>query len=242
MSFASAIELYCGRYQDVLAHVAVVDCVITDPPYGKDTHAGADDGVAGDALPDGSTRIAIEYDFWTPADVEAFVDFWAPRTRGWFACMTSDDLVPAYKAAYRAAGLYAFAPVSIIQPRPRMLGDGPGSWTVHMCVARPRTKEFASWGSRPGSYPSYCDKTGICAGAKPLSTMREIVRDYSRPGELVCDPCAGGGTGLLAAAIEGRRALGSERDPDRYAKALQRFAGEYQKVPTGQQSLFGESR
>ena len=57
--------------------------------------------------------------------------------------------------------------------------------------------------------------------------MRAIVRDYSEPGDLVCDPCAGGGTTLLAAVIEGRRAIGAERDPDTFAKAVARLRRGY---------------
>jgi DNA modification methylase len=45
------------------------------------------------------------------------------------------------------------------------------------------------------------------------------VRAYSRTGELVCDPCAGGGTTLIAAAQEGRQAVGCELDATTYAAA-----------------------
>ena len=57
--------------------------------------------------------------------------------------------------------------------------------------------------------------------------MRALVRDYTRPGDLVCDPCAGGATTLLAAAIEGRRAIGAELDPSTHAKAMRRIARGY---------------
>jgi DNA modification methylase len=68
-------------------------------------------------------------------------------------------------------------------------------------------------------------------GAKPLDLMRAIVRDYARPDDLVCDPCSGGATTLIASVIEGRRAIGSELDPVTHAKALNRIAtsGEIEK-------------
>jgi site-specific DNA-methyltransferase (adenine-specific) len=64
-------------------------------------------------------------------------------------------------------------------------------------------------------------------GGKPLWLMQQLVRDYSRPGDLVCDPCAGGATTLIAAAIEGRRAVGAELDPTTYRKAQARIAKGY---------------
>ena len=53
--------------------------------------------------------------------------------------------------------------------------------------------------------------------------MRAIVRDYTRPADLVCDPCMGGGTTALAAYMEGRRFVGAECDPATYAKARTRI-------------------
>jgi hypothetical protein len=64
-------------------------------------------------------------------------------------------------------------------------------------------------------------------GGKPLWLMRELVRDYTKPGNLVCDPCAGGGTTLIAASIEGREAIGAELDTETHNKAQARIAEGY---------------
>jgi DNA modification methylase len=64
-------------------------------------------------------------------------------------------------------------------------------------------------------------------GEKPLSLMRTLVRDYSRPDDLVCDPFAGSGTTLLAAAMEGRSAIGAEMDPKTYELAVRRLSKGY---------------
>jgi hypothetical protein len=137
--------------------------------------------------------------------------------------LTDDMLAPLWRSAYAAAGLLDFAPVPVIQKRPRLIGDGPSSWAVWMMTARPRSRAFATWGCLPGAYEAPTDKTGIVAGAKPLGLMRAIVRDYSRPGDIVVDPCAGGGTTLLAAVMEGRRAIGAEVDPATWTKAVARL-------------------
>jgi DNA modification methylase len=60
-------------------------------------------------------------------------------------------------------------------------------------------------------------------GGKPLSIMLEIVRDYSRAGDTVCDPTSGGATTLIAAHTLGRRAIGAEMDPVTAAKAQARI-------------------
>jgi site-specific DNA-methyltransferase (adenine-specific) len=50
--------------------------------------------------------------------------------------------------------------------------------------------------------------------------MQQIVRDYSRPGMLVADPCAGHATTLVAALQSGRRVWGAECDPAAHAAAV----------------------
>lgn len=57
---------------------------------------------------------------------------------------------------------------------------------------------------------------------KPLPLMRELVRDFTSPGETIFDPFAGSGTTLLAAVLEGRRAEGCEVIPRHAASARAR--------------------
>lgn len=227
------MTLHLGRWQDTLNGV-VCDALITDPPYGSRTHSGhdrAEEQVR--SLTGQATRTPLAYSHWTADDVRAFVSSWAPRCRGWFCALTSHDLVPAYEGALGACNRLTFAPLPIIQKRPRLVGDGPASWTVYLVVSRPRGAPFSAWGCLPGAYFSHCEKDGVVAGAKPLALMRSVVRDYSRPGDLVCDPCAGGGTTLLAALTEGRRAIGSEMDPITHAAAIQRLDRGYTPVLPG---------
>ncbi|WP_101616561.1 DNA methyltransferase [Bifidobacterium margollesii] len=43
--------------------------------------------------------------------------------------------------------------------------------------------------------------------------MRWLIRTYTQPGDPVVDPFAGSGSTAVAAALEGRRCLAVERDP-----------------------------
>jgi site-specific DNA-methyltransferase (adenine-specific) len=71
---------------------------------------------------------------------------------------------------------------------------------------------MAAWGTLPGAYVVKRSARPVIPGDKPEVLMRAIVRDYSRPGELVCDPCAGAGTTGVACLREGRRFSGGEID------------------------------
>jgi site-specific DNA-methyltransferase (adenine-specific) len=226
------IELRLGRWEDVLADVGEVDALISDPPYSERTHKGHEEGSA--SANDSAGRRLLNYRHWTPDDVRTFVDAWAPRTRGWFVALTDHILSPAFEAALEAHDRYVFAPLQFMAPgsRVRIVGDGPSLWTVTIVVARPRKLPYSAWGALPGGYvlpPEQNERknTPGVIGGKPLWLMRALVRDYTRPGDLIVDPCAGGATTLLAAAIERRRAIGAEMDPDTHAKAAKRLARGY---------------
>lgn len=232
----SPIDLRLGRWQDVLADVTTCDAVICDPPYSGVTHDRHDGGAGfvresrplvrsnGKIEPPAAPRRGLNYNAWTGDDVRAFVDSWAPRCRGWFVAFTSHDLCADYTVALEAHDRYVFAPLPFFSPgsRVRLSGDGPSSWTCWIVVARPRHAPYAKWGTLPGGYmvpPERCE----VVGGKPLALMRAIVRDYSRPGDLVCDPFVGSGTTALAALSEGRRFVGSEQKPEHYEIARRRL-------------------
>jgi len=58
---------------------------------------------------------------------------------------------------------------------------------------------------------------------KPPALMESLVRDFTDPGELICDPFAGSGTTGVACLRLGRRFIGWERDPKYHAVAVKRL-------------------
>lgn len=208
-----------------------VDCIITDPPYSERTHAGH--AIAAEALPG---RADLGYGHITTADAEQWGEEWARRVRYWLVVMCDHVLWPHWESGAKAAGLYTFPPVfaGITAMTVRVAADGPASWGVWMMVARTarpmrddfgringQGKRVAGWGSLPGLYVASRDPG--YTGGKPLPLMQQIIRDYSREGMLVADPCAGHGSTLVAAKGAGRRVWGAECDPAAHAAAVARL-------------------
>ena len=215
----------------------VCDLLCVDAPYSERTHAGHDGGIRHDGSgvivaatstdgrslgPREVTR-PIEYAAWSAADVAGFVATWAPLTSGWIVSLTDTVHAPRWIAAMEAAGRYAFAPLPLVEigSRVRLLGDGPCSWTCWVVVARPRSREWLQHrAGRRAAYGAHCTLPGAYVvtgrgdrqviGGKRSDVMESIVRDYSEPGDVVCDPCCGAGTALIAALRSGRTAIGGD--------------------------------
>lgn len=243
-------QVFHCDWRALLDVVPACDALIVDAPYSERTHAGHDAAVA--ALKpyqrtDGSwrdasqqphvERQALTYAAWTAADVCHFVSAWSSRVGGWLVSITDDVLAPTWREAMAAAGRYAFAPLPFVAPgsRVRLAGDGPSCWTTWVVVSRPRTKAMATWGTLPGAYVlprgwSEKGRESEVVGGKPTWLMERLCEDYSRPGDLVVDPCCGAGTTLLGAIRTGRRAIGGDALREHAEIAARRVSG-MQQVP-----------
>lgn len=213
-------DLRHGTWQTVLADVQP-DALIFDAPYSAGTHAAAT--TRSDASdPDGLTP---GYEALTTGDVRAFCESWAPRCLGWWVSMTDSELAPAWRTEMAAVGRYSFAPVPCVirGMSVRLQGDGPSSWCIWAVVSRPRNGEFVKWGTLPGAYTGPAQPGAGGGRGKPAWLLEALVRDYTRAGDLVCDPFAGWGTTLTAALALGRRAVGAEMDAAAYAEAVRRL-------------------
>lgn len=232
-----------GRWQDCMKDI-IADCLISDPPFSDRTHVGHDRAVNAMRFSGGESRTRTDkrtgavysvgvsrrkplpYNPWSDKEAIEFVKSWSPRIDGWFVVLTDHVLVRAYECALLEAGRYVFAPLPFVAPGStvRLCGDGPSSWTTWVVVARP--KGLSKWGTLPGAYvlPSGQRDTDKFIGGKPLWLMRSIVRDYSRRGDLIVDPCCGYATTIIAAEIEGREAIGCEMDEETFSVAMARLS------------------
>jgi len=258
VSKCGLIELRFGRWQDVLNR-GRASAILTDPPFSGRTHAGHNAGQAnakrqdggkhdpdcdivrfgpdGNEFPTlctcsrGKEKRDLEYSEFDAEKIAEFVSHWSARCAGWIAAMTSHDLIPFWEESLTEAERYVFAPIPCVIPGMtcRRTGDGPSNWCVWLNVSRPRNEEFGRWGTLPGVYFGGRDQNKHIGG-KPVDLVSAIVRDYTRHGDLICDPFAGFGTTLIAAAMNGRRAIGAEADRETFEKAIERMSRGYTPV------------
>lgn len=199
-----------------------------------------------------SGRRDLDYAAWTPEIVDSFVKLWAPLCRGWMVSITDDVLSQHWRASFQSSRRFSFPCLPLVETgsRCRLGGDGPSPWTCFVMVARPRTRKFASWGTLPGAYIQPAERkinstqgTDRIVGGKPLQSMIDIVSDYSRPGDLVADPCVGAATTGLAALRTGRRFIGIDSSEERARLSAEIIAAEValsnrRAVADGQLGLF----
>ncbi len=238
------------------------DLLCVDAPYGERTHSGHDGvlnrgqykgGRAPGSLRDSAERRSLDYAPWTDDDVVAFCEAWCPRTRGWFIAITDHSLAPVWQremARHHPPGQaesgcgdarwearYTFAPLPFVAPgsRVRLVGDGPALWAVWVVVSRPRYEPYSKWGSLPGAYvlPSGYGGALPVVGGKPIWLLSELVKDYSRPGDLCVDPTCGAGTLAVAALREGRRAIVGDALKEHADLAAQWIKHPHRPAPTG---------
>ena len=222
-----------GRWQDALADVDACDVVLTDPPYSERTH----DGERGMRLtPDetaGRSRkplAGIGYESLKAGDVGEFLTVWSERCRWWSIIFGDHTSFRGWESAWSGAGWVTFAPV-IWHKRgaaPRFSGDGPASVVEYICVSRPR-RRVREHRSRAGLYQVHVgphnpqgSATGV-VGTKDPRGLKQIIEDYTRPGDLVVDPYAGTATVGQACIETGRRYIGSEVDSRTYALGVKRL-------------------
>lgn len=209
--------------RDVLPLLPKVSHVITDPPYGAGTHEQHD--ARSERRRDGANAKALGYSALSERDVIHFAKAFDELSLGWVVWFTNFDLSPVVKDALSETGRVTFPALPYFHSgrSVRLAGDGPCSWTDWILVAR--TKAIRTWGTLRGGYiagQGWDDKERM--GGKPTRLMRLVVSDYSRAGELVCDPFMGAGTTGVACILEDRDFIGIEIDGPTFDIACRRIS------------------
>ncbi len=203
---------------ELLPQWPAINCLLTDPPYGvafKSTFGKKTEDIAkyqqeieNDETPE---RAITDFDL----TLQATIPFLAPTCEiyifsDWGVCDT-------WKPYLESLGKYGIRLMQLIiwEKGWPGLGDFTYNWG--------QGHEFIYYlkkGNRPVPYrrsgilhvDKVLPKTNIHPTEKPQKLLRLLIDYSTMPGEFVFDPYAGSGSTVLAAATDGREALGIEKD------------------------------
>lgn len=229
-------RLVLGDCIEALGGVAV-DHIIGDPPYEDELHAAFGkkiDRNGGAHLPRSVNMLQPIGFAGVNADRAHIANACVQASAGWVILFTLAEGVRAWRDELQASGAKWDTTCFWIKPdaSPRFNGQGParGAECFVTCWAGTGYRRWNGGGKR-GIY-THCVNTGRQGEhptEKPVPLMQDIIADFTRPGELICDPFAGSGTTGVACANLGRRFLGIERDPKWFDLACRRIEAAYRQ-------------
>jgi len=238
----SGWELRLGDCLDPLRGLASLpdkSCshVICDPPYEAEAHTlqrRTKDTFGSQAMGGDTRRAAVKPVDFEPITDEARLEaavHMARVARRWIVVFCQAEAVAAWRDALQAGGAAYKRACVWVKPdgQPQLSGDRPGMGYESIVCAHAQGRSRWNGGGKHGVYRVTTRSDGHDARTghptqKPLALMELLVRDFTDPGELICDPFAGSGTTGVACIRNGRRFIGWERDPKYHAIAVKRLS------------------
>jgi site-specific DNA-methyltransferase (adenine-specific) len=217
--------IYLGDCRDVLETLEPVSHILTDPPYEADAHR---QGRVTNASINGGADATLAFDAITE-DLRSYVSTQAKRlSEGWFVAFCQAEGVLPWRRAIENAEHRYRGPAVWTKPdaSPKFAGNGPAP-AFEMLVTSWCGAGDSKWNSRGkrGVY-NHAVNTGRHGGhqtEKPLSLLRELLLDFTQPGDVILDPFMGIGS-LGVACIElGRAYIGIEMDARYFDIACERL-------------------
>lgn len=229
-----------GQLSDVVRQVSggqLADLVWTDPPYGIAYASRGNDNIVGDKC---QTAIVALFNRVLPSVLAVGKPF--------YVCGSSPNIPLLFELA---DGAGCRLPSLIIWNKCRLIlrrQDYHSGWELVFYSWREWDRHSARGKSKSkGAAPRrwYGDRKQVdlwsvpslsCAGRrhineKPVELPERAIVNSSPKGGIVCDPFAGSGSGLVAAARRGRVAVGGERDPGNAGIILEWLAEETGDAP-----------
>lgn len=214
--------LYLGDCLEILPTLENVDHVITDPPYGERTHAGARTDNGEPKLIEFSSIDDNTFQRMCGMAVSA-ANRWVIMTCEWRHAAKAED-----------AGLPVIRVGVWIKPNgmPQMTGDRPATgWEAVLIMHREGKKRW-NGGGHPAVW-SFNKENGEHPTTKPQPLLRKWLAQFTDDGEAVCDPFMGSGSTGVACASMGRKFVGIEIHEPFFDIACERITNAYR-----QQRLF----
>ncbi len=212
-----AVTIYHGDCREIVPGLGErFGLVLTDPPFGEETHGNARSCESQKSMDD-STR--IDFAAVTVETLRADFALWGSVCDRW---------IVSFVDWRHAAGFEKCPPDGLklvrigvwikTNPCPQITGDRPAhGWDAICYMHKAGVKLRWNGGGNHGNW--YGPKTSrpVHPTEKPLDLLGTLIQRFSEPGDLILDPFAGSGTTGRAAKDLGRRAVLVERE-ERYCE------------------------
>lgn len=211
---AEGVTLHLADCRDVLPKVGRIDVVITDPPYGRTTHAGARSAKS-------LTRSQIDFRPISAAELVetcqtlcSIAERWVVMTCEW-----------QHAAALEAADVPLVRLGVWVKPNaaPQFSGDRPGMGWEAVAILHRKGRKRWNGGGHHAVWHCPVERGGHPT-QKPERLVTDWLQKFSNPGETVLDPFMGSGTTGVAAVRHGRRFVGVEIEPRYFDIACARIS------------------
>lgn len=192
--------------------------VITDPPYSAGVHRKV-------KSVRGRVPCSVDLGFACIGEQEcsALMLHFARLVRRWRVIFSCDELVQSWRAF--AHSEHIRTGIWVRDSTPQLTGDRPASGHETINISHRAGKKRWNGGGRSAVYTHPIVRYGReHPTQKPVALMRDLVRDFTDPGDLILDPFAGSGTTGVAALMAGRRVILIESDPQHAETARRRCA------------------
>lgn len=217
-----------GDNRDWYPRIGRVQAVITDPPYDDEAHQVERVARRPDRQID---AVQIPFAKLTKQDMALLGDYLCVDCYGWALIFCQTEQIVGWKNELESSSVYYNRPMLWIKPdaKPNFRGNGPGIGheVIQAYWCGP---EIQRWNGRGKTGIFYHTRNRRSDGGfkhpteKPVALMKDLVRLFTDPDDVIFDPFMGCGSTGIAALELGRRFIGIERNEEYYAEAARRMA------------------
>jgi len=206
--------IYHGDCREILPELEPVDLVLTDPPYGEQTH-----GNHLSKMEILGARSALGFKSIGQEEMNMLASEWLEISKGWvvFSC--------EWHFMAELPELVRFGIWRKPNGAPQFAGDRPGTgWEAIAILHKPGKKKW-NGGGKHGFWVAN-NEPGMHPTQKPLKLLRMLITDFSNSGDLILDPFAGSFTTAVAAKELGRKCIAIEKEEKYCEIGVRRLAQE----------------
>lgn len=205
-------SIITGDAAQFLKNVAegTIDLVVTDPPYLVNYRDRSGRSLQNDNNPDGVLPV------FAPMARAMKANSYAICFAGWSA-------LPQFSAAWEAAGLRIVS--QIVWEKQYASRQGYTQYRHESAYVLAKGNPARPTNPLPSVMDWVYSGNRLHPTEKAVEIIAPLIRCFSKPGDLVCDPFSGSGSTSVAAALNGRDYLGIDIDDQHCITARARLAG-----------------